>query len=326
MKNSSLSYAWLLLFLSASCGDNTNTEGSIENQGKVKKETVSVVPKLAGRILQINVTEGQAVHKGDTLAVLDVPEISSKLQQAEGAISSAQGQLNLALNGATGEQVDQLQGQIDAANAQLQFAEESFQRMQNMYKDSLISAQQFGEVRSKYMAAQAQVRALQAKDRELKKGARPENIQAARGQVQRAVGARNEVLQAQKERYIIAPADMVIESIALQPGELATPGYTIFTGFQSGTTYFRFTVSESKVNAFQLNQPVNVKVPYINKTIPAKVISVKQLPKYAENTSTSPNYKLGESIFELKVVPTDEQGASELYANSTVLLETNRKQ
>jgi HlyD family secretion protein len=308
----------------SSCGVDTSSENKIENQGKVKQETVSVVPKVAGRILQIFVSEGQTVKKGDTLAVLDVPEISSKLQQAEGAILSAQGQLNLALNGATGEQVDQVQGQIDAAAAQLQFAEESFQRMSNMFEDSLISAQQFDEVRSKYKAAQAQVRALEAKKREVKKGARPENIQAARGQVERAQGAKNEVMQAEKERYIIAPSDMRIESISLKQGELATPGYTIFNGFQTGSTYFRFTVSESKVNAFQVNQSVTVTVPFINKNIEAKVVSVKQLPKYADNTSTSPNYQLGESIFELKVVPVKEQDAEGLYANSTVLLEEKK--
>jgi HlyD family secretion protein len=310
--------------LLTSCGVDTSSENKIENQGKVKQETVSVVSKVAGRILEIFVSEGQTVKKGDTLAVLEVPEISSKLQQAEGAILSAEGQLNLALNGATGEQVDQVQGQIDAAAAQLQFAEESYQRMSNMFEDSLISAQQFDEVRSKYKAAQAQVRALEAKKREVQKGARPENIQAARGQVERARGAKNEVMQAEKERYIIAPADMRIESITLKQGELATPGYTIFNGFQTGSTYFRFTVSESKVNAFQVNQSVTVKVPFTNKTIGAKVVSVKQLPKYAENTSTSPNYQLGESIFELKVVPLNEQDAEGLYANSTVLLEVEK--
>lgn len=313
-----------LSILWTSCGVDTSSENKIENQGKVKQETVSVVPKVAGRILQILVTEGQTVQKGDTLAVLDVPEISSKLQQAEGAIISAQGQLNLALNGATGEQVDQVQGQIDAAAAQLQFAEESYRRMSNMFEDSLISAQQFDEVRSKYKAAQAQVRALEAKKKEVQKGARPENIQAARGQVERALGAKNEVMQAEKERYIIAPSDMRIESITLKQGELATPGYTIFNGFQTGSTYFRFTVNESKVNAFQVNQSVMVTVPFTKKSIEAKVISVKQLPRYAENTSTSPNYQLGESIFELKVVPLKAADAEGLYANSTVLLEVEK--
>ncbi len=323
MKNILPSF-FALSILWTSCGVDTSAENKIENQGKVKQETVSVVPKVAGRILQIFVTEGQTVKKGDTLAVLDVPEISSKLQQAEGAILSAEGQLNLALNGATGEQVDQVQGQIDAAAAQLQFAEESYRRMSNMFEDSLISAQQFDEVRSKYKAAQAQVRALEAKKKEVQKGARPENIQAARGQVERALGAKNEVMQAEKERYIIAPSDMRIESITLKQGELATPGYTIFNGFQTGSTYFRFTVSESKVNAFQVNQSVMVTVPFTKKSIEAKVISVKQLPRYAENTSTSPNYQLGESIFELKVVPLKAADAEGLYANSTVLLQVEK--
>lgn len=322
MKYISTSFFALLGLLLVSCGEKKTNEGNIENQGRVKQETVSVVPKIAGRILQINVSEGQAVHKGDTLAVLDVPEIGSKLQQAQGAVLSAQGQLNLAVNGATNEQLAQVQGQIDAASAQLQFAEESYQRMSNMFADSLISAQQFDEVRSKYKAAQAQVRALQARKAEVQKGARPENIQAARGQVERAIGAKEEVLQAQKERYIIAPTDMQIESIALKKGELATPGYTIFNGFETGTTYFRFTVSESKINAYRVNQPVTVKIPYTNKIIQAKVVSVKQLPRYADNTSTSPNYKLGESIFELKVVPLNIEESAGLYANSTVLLET----
>ncbi|MCU7551993.1 biotin/lipoyl-binding protein [Chitinophagaceae bacterium LB-8] len=312
----------LLLMILVSCNNN-KPEQNIENQGKVKQETVSVAPKIAGRIQEIKVSEGQQVYKGDTLAILDVPEISSKLQQAEGAIESARGQLNLALNGATSEQLDQLQGQLDAATAQLQFAEQSFHRMKNMYEDSLVPAQQFDEVQSKYKAANAQVQALQAKKLEVVKGTRPETIISARGQVERAVGAKNEVLQAAKERFIIAPADMTIESIALKNGELATPGYTIFNGYQTSSTYFRFTISESRINAFHVGLTATVKVPYTEKVIKGKIASVKQLPRYADNTSTSPNYKIGESIFELKVVPINESDASGLYANSTVLLNPN---
>lgn len=309
----------MLLAFAVSCNE-TKTEENIENQGKVKQETLSIAPKIAGRVLELKVSEGQSVKKGDTLAILDVPEISSKLQQAEGAVESASGQLELALNGATADQLAQVQGQIDAAHAQLDFAEQSFTRMRSMFEDSLVPAQQFDEVRSKYLAARAQVRTLEAKKKEVVAGARPENIQAARGQVERAIGARNEVLQAAKERFIIAPAYMTIESISLKVGELATPGYTIINGYQTASTFFRFTVSESKVNAYQVNEQVTVQVPYTSKTITGRIVSVKQLPKYADNTSTSPNYKLGESIFELKVVPVNQEEAAGLYANSTVLL------
>jgi HlyD family secretion protein len=317
-----------ILFISLCCSvllaglvscSNSNTE-VLQPQGKVKRETLSIAPKIAGRVQEIRVSEGQPVKMGDTLAILDVPEIDSKLEQAEGALISAQGQFDLASNGATAEQAAQVEGQLDAALAQVQFAEESYKRMSNMYRDSLIPAQQFDEVKAKYLAAQAQLRTLQAKRKEIEKSARPENIKTAKGLVERAKGARNEVLQAKKETCIIAPTDMFIETISLKQGELATPGYTIFNGYQTQSTYFRFTIGEKEINAYQVSQEVSVSVPHIEKVIRGKIVAVKQLPRYADNTSTSPNYKIGESIFELKIVPVKQEEVSGLYTNSSVLL------
>ena len=57
--------------------------------GKVKRETISLAPKYAGRIVKITVQEGDWVNPGDTLAVLDIPEVEAKKQQAEGAVQEA---------------------------------------------------------------------------------------------------------------------------------------------------------------------------------------------------------------------------------------------
>jgi len=313
-------YAMLLLFLFTACGEGQQGKNKAGIQGKVKQETIAVAPKLAGRILDIRVREGQSVNAGDTLALLDVPELRSKLQQAEGAIEAAEGQFSLAVNGATTEQLQQVQAQIDAAAAQLDFAGETHRRMKNMYADSLISAQQFDEVVSKWRAAQAQLTALQAKRSELLKGTRPETIRSAHGQVERAEGAKNELLQARQETWIIAPAAMMIESITLKKGELALPGYTLFNGYQLEGTCFRFSIAESKINSYKINQSLTVKLPYTGKTIPVIVAGIKQLPRYADNTSTAPNYQLGEGLFEMKLVPVNARDAAGLFANSTVVL------
>ncbi|MBI1781520.1 MAG: biotin attachment protein, partial [Sphingobacteriales bacterium] len=68
----------------------------------------------------------------------------------------------------------------------------------------------------KVEAARAQVKTIEAKLAELRKGTRAENKKTAMGQVERAIGAKNEALVALNERYIIAPADMTIETIALK--------------------------------------------------------------------------------------------------------------
>ncbi len=290
------------------------------NRGKVKFETISVSSKLGGRIAEIYVEEGQQVKKGDTLALVNIPEVSAKMMQAEGAITAAQGQLNMAFNGATAEQLSQIDGQLNSGQAQLEFAQESYNRLQNMYQDSLVSQQQFDEVKMKLNMAKAQVTGLQAKRDEVTKGTRSEQIDQAKGQLDRALGAKEEVLSAANEQYVIAPADMSVETISLEQGELLTPGYTFFNGYKTNSIYFRFTIPESKIYNYEVGNVLTLVNPYTKEETPAKIVAIKQLAQYADITSTSPLYELSESIYELKVVPTADVSQQKFYTNATILI------
>ncbi len=289
-------------------------------RGKVKFETIAVSSKIAGRISKIYVQEGQDVKKGDTLAYIDIPEVNAKMMQAEGAITSAKGQLDLANNGATSEQLRQINGNLDAGKAQLKFARESYDRLNAMFKDSLVSRQQLDEVKMKLEMAKSQVFALEAKRDEVIKGARTEQIAQAKGQLDRAIGAKEEVKSASDEKYLIAPADMSVETISLKEGELLTPGYTLFNGYEKNEVYFRFTVPESKIYDFKVGSSIIIVNPYTKKEIQSKILSINQLAQYADVTSTSPLYDLSESIYELKIVPVSIPDAQTFYANSTVLI------
>src|SRR5690554_1541443 len=237
----------------------SNDKKITSERGKVKFETIALSSKLGGRVSEIYVTEGQEVKKGDTLAYIDIPEVSAKMMQAEGAITSAKGQLNLAYSGATSEQLDQIDQQLNSGKAQLEFAQESYNRLENMFKDSLVSKQQFDEVKMKLSMAQAQVDALEAKRTEVRKGARSEQIEQAKGQLDRALGAKEEVASAASEKYIIAPTDMSIETVSLEVGELLTPGYALFNGYKKNSVYFRFTIPESKIYDFKPNQKLTIR-------------------------------------------------------------------
>lgn len=304
------------LLVLSSCSDNKITT----KRGKVKFETISLSSKLGGRISKIYVTEGQEVKKGDTLAYIDIPEVVAKMMQAEGAITSAQGQLNLAYSGATSEQINQVEQQLNSGKAQLEFAQESYNRLENMFKDSLVSQQQFDEVKMKLSMAKAQVEALEAKRTEVKKGARAEQIEQAKGQLDRALGAKEEVASAADEKYIIAPADISIETISLEEGELLTPGYSLFNGYKKNSVYFRFTIPESRIYNYNTGQKLTLENPYTKKEINAEIIAINQLAQYANITSTAPLYELDESIYELKVVPTENVDDMTFYLNATVLI------
>lgn len=315
-----LIYSIILLTVTSvlvSCGPEEITE----LRGKVKFETLSVTTKIPGRIAQLFVTEGQQVKAGDTLAIIDVPEVDAKLAQVEGAIKAAKAQLLMAHNGATNEQIAQIEGKLDAAKAQLNFAKESFTRIQNMFRDSLVSSQKLDEIRMKLNMATAQVNTIKAKKQDVLNGTRKEIIAQAKGQLARAKGMEQEVLVATGEQYIIAPADMSIETITLHKGELATPGYTLFNGYELSSLYFRFTVNESKVYDYKIGQTLQVVNPYTHKKFPCKIIAIKQLARYANITSTSPLYKLSEAIYELKLTPLGAIVTGDLYLNATVLIQ-----
>ena len=315
IKNISL-LSFLILSL-ISCGNNDTIT---DYRGKVKFETISVSSKLAGRISKIYVEEGQTVKKGDTLAYIDIPEVNAKMMQAEGAITSAQGQLNMAYKGATEDQLNQIDGQIAAGKAQLNFAQESYNRMQAMYKDSLVSLQQFDEVKMKLDMAKAQVASLNAKRKEVGNSARVEQIDQAKGQLDRAVGAKEEVLSAASEKYLIAPINMTIETISLKEGELLTPGFTLFNGYEKNSVYFRFTIPESKIYDFKVGNKITLINPYTDEETEGEIATINQLANYADITSTAPLYDLSESIYELKVIPTSKVDNQSFFLNATILI------
>ena len=318
MKN----YITISLFLVTllSLGACKNETPQQLTEGKTKKEIVSFAPKVTGRILKIYVEEGQTVKAGDTLAMLDVPEVSAKIAQAKGATAAAAAQAQMAKNGATADQLRQLRAKQKGLAEQYQYAQKSFRRAQNMYKDSLLSPQNYDEAFAKLQAAKAQYEAANAELRDVEIGTRLEKIEMAIGQENQARGVLQEANVAYSERYIIATNDMEIETISLNVGELATAGYALFNGYIPNSTYFRFTIPESKISKYQKGMTVDMKSIYGNQEFSGKVVSIKQLTKYADITTAFPDYQPDDAVYEIKVIPTDRAKVNNILVNSSVTL------
>lgn len=312
----------LLVFIGictmASCSNKSEVAKSI--QGKIERDEIAVVGKLAGRIDKILVNEGDFVKKGDTLAILDIPEVAAKKAQAQGAVKSAEAQYEMSVHGATSNQLKQLNAKKAALNEQYQFAKKSLNRLEAMVKDSLVPQQQYDEVFAKYQGAQAQLIAVDAEIADVKNGVRLEQQTMALGQQDRALGALQEVTVAEKERYIIAPQDMKIDAVTLKLGELALPGYTLFKGSLPETTYFRFTVPESSISAYEIGTTVSVHVPYKKVDIAGIIQNVKQIGAYANIATAYPDYDIQDPLYEVTVRPTQLQDAKDLLAKSTVTI------
>lgn len=317
MKSTSKILSVLTLFTLVNCSDKP-AERAIE--GKTRKELVTFSPKVTGRILEIYVEEGQTVKAGDTLAKLDVPEVSAKIAQAKGATSAAKAQAQMARNGATGDQMRQLRAKQKGLQEQFQYAQKAYSRARNMYRDSLLSPQNYDEAFAKYQGAKAQLDAANAELHDVQIGTRYEKIEMAEGQANQAMGALQEANVAYSERYVIATNDMEIETVSLNKGELATAGFALFSGYIPDTTYFRFTVPESKISSYQKGKTVKMVVNYNQKEITGRIVSIKQLAKYADITTAFPDYNPEDAVYEIKVIPDNRAQLGNILVNSNVVL------
>ncbi|WP_293300831.1 biotin/lipoyl-binding protein [Pedobacter sp. UBA4863] len=303
----------------ASCRPKNSTDHLI--QGKVERDELAIVGKIAGRIAKIYVNEGDLVKAGDTLAVLDIPEVEAKKAQAEGAVKSADAQYEMSVHGATANQLKQLNAKKLALKEQYEFAKKSLKRIEAMVIDSLVPQQQYDEVFAKYQGALAQYTAVEAEIADVKNGLRIEQQTMALGQKDRAQGALLEVKTAENEKYVIAPQDMTIATITLKVGELALPGYTLFTGSLNETTYFRFTIPESSLSKYKKGEDIEVAIPYLkNKKVVGVIRNIKQIGAYANIATAYPDYNMQDALYEITVIPKQANDTADILIKSTVTI------
>jgi HlyD family secretion protein len=118
----------------------------------------------------------------------------------------------------------------------------------------------------------------------------------------------------QTRSYIVAPQDMSIETITLNLGELALAGYTLFKGYITSSIYFRFTIPENQLDKVKKGQEINIHIPYKNKDIKGIVTTIKQLGAYGNIATAYPDYEMQESLFEIKIIPSNSEEAKDLIA------------
>ena len=109
-------------------------------QGQAEVTEYRISSKVPGRILTFCVKEGQTVQAGDTLAILEAPDVQAKLEQAKAAEAAAQAQNEKAQKGARHEQVQAAYEMWQKAQAGLSIAEKSYNRIRNLYEQGVMSA------------------------------------------------------------------------------------------------------------------------------------------------------------------------------------------
>ena len=274
-------------------------------QGQVEVSEYRVSSKVPGRILEIRVKEGDYVRVGDTLAILDAPEVRAKMAQAQGAEDGAAALELMARNGARKEQVQGAFQLLQQAKAGLEIAEKSYNRVQRLFDEGVMSAQKRDEALANYKAFQAQVKAAQSQYDMAMNGARQEEKLAAQAQVNRAKGAVQEVKSYINETVQLAQMEGEVSNIYPKVGELVGTGSPIMTISMMQDLWGTFNVREDQLNGMQIGTELTAFVPAFNKDVKMKVYHVKDQGSYAVWKATKANGQYDLKTFEVKARPVE---------------------
>ena len=275
-------------------------------QGQVEVTEYRVSSKVPGRILELRVSEGDYVKAGDTLAILDAPDVRAKMEQARSAESAAAALELKAQNGARKEQIQGAYNVYQQAKAGFEIAEKSYQRIQRLYDEGVMSAQKRDEVYANYKAMEAQMLAAQSQYDMAVNGARMEDKMAAAAQVGRAKGAVQEVNSYIHETVQIAQKEGEVANIYPKVGELVGTGSPIMSIAVMDDMWGTFNVREDQLNGMQVGSEFTAFVPAFNKEVKMKVYYLKDQGSYAVWKATKANGQYDLKTFEVKARPVEK--------------------
>ena len=269
-------------------------------------EEYRVSSKVPGRILELRVKEGDMVKAGDTLAILEAPDVKAKMMQAQNAADAAAALEQMAKNGARKEMIQSAFQLLQQAKAGFEVAEKSYNRIKRLYEDGVVSAQKYDETEAMYKSAQAQVKAAQSQYDMAVSGARLEERQAASATAGQARGAVQEVTSYINETVQIAQMAGEVSDVYPKVGELVGTGSPIMTISVMDDTWATFNIREDQLKGLAVGTEITVNVPALDKEMKMQIYHMKDKGSFAAWKATKASGQYDQKTFEVKARPAEK--------------------
>ena len=300
-------------------------------QGQAEATEIRISGKLPGRIDTFFVQEGDWVHRGDTLVVINSPEVHAKYQQVN-ALEQVAVQQNKKIDAGTRRQIVATALQLwNKTKSDLTLAQTTYNRILTLYKDSVITSQRKDEVEAMYKAAGAGARAAHgiaavAAERAAYEqyqmavdGAQKEDKASAASMVDAARSTVDEVSALLVDARLTAPENGQIATIFPKRGELVAPGTPIMNLVVVDDIHVVLNVREDLMPQFKMDETFVADVPAIGKkNIEFKIYYISPLGSFATWKSTKQTGSYDLRTFEIHARPT--QKVDDLRPGMSVLL------
>ena len=277
------------------------SEQGITATGTIEVTKTDITSKVGGYLVELKVREGDAVNKGNLVAVIDRPDLKAQLWRDEAALSKAKAQLRDLEQGARSQELQEASANLAAAKSQAVKAQTDFNRYSTLFREGAISSQQLDASRSAHEVAANALTAAQSRYSLLLEGNRPETITAQRLEVERseAVLAASRTQVADLE--VSSPLSGRVLSKNYEKGEYVNAGAAIATIGDMNDCWVKIYVSTEQLGKIRLGQAARVKIDaYPDKTFRGEIKEISQNAEYTPRQSITQRERAN-MVFAVKV-------------------------
>jgi HlyD family secretion protein len=269
--------------------------------GTVEATQVDVSVKIAGRIVERLVKEGEAVTRGQLLVRLDDAELAAEVRRQEAALRSTQATLRDLRAGARKEEIEDARAGLASAEATREMTQREFSRNDELFRRGLIAAQDVDRARQAYQVAHSQERSARERLGLLLSGSRPDLIEAARWQVTQAESALSQAQTRLKEATVVSPIDGVVLRKNLEAGETANPGVAILTLVNPKDVWLRAYVPETEVGRLKVGDAAKLRVDaFPNRVFTGRLVEIASEAEFTPRNVQTKKERVN-LVFRIKI-------------------------
>ncbi len=304
----SIAIAFIVVVVAAAIisiiGIITLSEKPIILQGEIEAKEIRISGKLPGRVDSLLVKEGSDVKKGDTLIYISSPEAWAKYTQVNALEDVAKYQ-NKKIDSGTRIQIVITAEQLwNKSKSDLALATVTYKRIQNLYKDGVVTSQRKDEVEAIYKAALAAERAAYQQYIMARDGAQIEDKQSAKSLVDAAKGGVEEVQAVLEDAKLTSPDDGQISSVYPEVGELVGTGTPLMNLVVLKDCHVVLNVREDYMPHFKMGGSFKADIPAVNMdNVLFKIYYISPLGSFATWRSTKQTGSYDMKTFQIKASP-----------------------
>ena len=233
--------------------------------GHVEATEVRLAPEMGGRVLSLNVKEGDRIQTGAVVLTIDATDLQLAIARAKTERASAEAQLRLVRASARSEDVKQAEAQVEAAKAdipaaraELDAATADLQRFDLLLSRKSGSQKQRDDAATRRDVASARVEAAEATLARVKAGARREEVAVAESRIATAQAAIASLEDQLKDATLVSPVSGVVTEKLTEMGEMVAPRAPVAVVADLDHAWADVYVPEPAVPRIALGQPATL--------------------------------------------------------------------